>query len=81
MSDINDHSPMFIPSNTFIFQVSENLPVAAIVHTFAVIDADFGSNAELNYTLESVPGEGSAAALEGGKVLVLPLHHAASPPV
>ncbi len=52
VSDINDHSPVFV-SPTSTAMISEGLPVGAVVLNFLATDEDFGTNGEIQYSIES----------------------------
>lgn len=59
MSDINDNSPEFT-AESYNIQVSEGLSVGTAILNLLATDDDFGSNAEVVYSIvsqEPVPGE------------------------
>ncbi|XP_030238562.1 protein dachsous [Drosophila navojoa] len=50
VADVNDNAPRW-PLDPIELQVSESLPVGAIIHNFTATDADSGTNGELQYRL------------------------------
>ena len=52
ISDLNDNPPVF-QQTSYSVQVSEALPENSTILNVLATDADYGSNAEVVYTIES----------------------------
>ncbi|KAM6953458.1 cadherin-7-like [Aplochiton taeniatus] len=57
LTDVNDNPPRFVHKN-YQFTVLESLPVLSVVAKIKALDADVGSNAEMNYRIMDGDGQG-----------------------
>ncbi|EEC14436.1 conserved hypothetical protein [Ixodes scapularis] len=56
VSDVNDHSPVFIrPPQNHTIRIPENATLGTVVVEVGAEDGDFGANAEVRYRLKDLP--------------------------
>ncbi|CAN7993536.1 unnamed protein product [Ixodes hexagonus] len=56
VSDVNDHSPVFVrPPQNHTIRIPENATLGTVVVEVGAEDSDFGSNAEVRYRLKDLP--------------------------
>ena len=51
ISDVNDHSPQFIPPGPYYINIDEKLSPGAVVFNVNASDADSGENAKITYSI------------------------------